>query len=497
MLMQSIRRWWRQLVERLRPPSPPPKVVPVVAPKVVPVPDITPLLAMDIPPPPPAVNRHQRRVLERARRRHDRFVEPKGPQPVKHEREHVDKLQPKIVAASPVAPAVEDVFEDPNDRPIAGEWLEGDGECVLYEEAEFYGEFNFRDTILDQLDRYWVYLERMRKHDAAAYGFYKQLGATLIPYAATNSMGVTPHRPHKLTAAEIKQMKKEIVLPAWFRHHWPAFGCCAYGTNPRDEAASLNIPGMGRVQKPKFLYFRRVKRMPWTVQPTRGGKLYVLTVWWDHVDHHNRWKWGRPQEFPIQISDDGTRMRVLKTRTKENGDIGPWWDWQIPHEYEEWSRQYGLDPQTHLCHTFCSAVQHVELAAYSMLRVEVSKGDLTAVFGLSPRRASYFFQDRDIVLNDAGAKKRMFHIVRPHVRKDGAVVPAHFRGLREFDWAGYRVCISVPGRDHFMPLEFDVPSVYLDPGERADGITEVELGRRLKSAIKHGDVRQAFSGLDQ
>ena len=56
-------------------------------------------------------------------------------------------------------------------------------EEVLVEESELYGEFNFRDTILGQLDRYWVYLERMRKHDPDSYGFYKQLGATLVPHA--------------------------------------------------------------------------------------------------------------------------------------------------------------------------------------------------------------------------------------------------------------------------------------------------------------------------
>jgi len=125
-------------------------------------------------------NRAERRRYEHARKRHDKFVEAGGPIPIKKPpREKRDKKQDVL----PPLPAVAADFTSGNFDIVDRHHDEGQ-EKVLYEESEFYGEFNFRDTILDQLERYFVYLHRMKKHDPDAYGFYKQVGATIIPYLA-------------------------------------------------------------------------------------------------------------------------------------------------------------------------------------------------------------------------------------------------------------------------------------------------------------------------
>lgn len=430
---------------------------------------------MDIPPPAAEGNRHQRRAYERARRKHDRFVTPQGPQPVKQAREPSPRPRKRP------EPKPEPAEVDDGNLLVVDEWLEGDGEKVLYEEAELYGEFNFRDSILDQLDRYWVYLERMKRHDPMAYGFYRQLGATLVPYSATGT--VTDKAKPIKKIEDIEAYKKQIQLSPWFRQHWPAFGCCAYGANPRDEAAEKQKLEGGWLTVPKFMYFRRVDRHDWTVQPVRGGKNYKVTIWWDRVSRADRslMKWGRPEEFAVNISDNGKHIRVLKTRQKNHDEIGPWWHWGIPGYSKDWARQHGVDGQTHLAHVFCSAVQDVEYAAYSMLRVEVSKDSLAAVFGLSPRRTAYFFQDRDITLTEAGVKKRIFHMVRPYVDKRGVAHPMHFRGLREFSWAGYQVRITVPGRDHVSLLECDVSATYERKNKKY--LTEPQFAKKLKNII--------------
>lgn len=496
MVFAYLRKLFWQTINYFRPgetaaarpssiPAPPPP-----PPPAAPIPDRVPLLAMDIvPPPEPRENRHarrsrdaKRRLLERARRRHDKFVTPQGPEPVKRERAEPTPAAAEI-AHEPIADAPVD---DPNDCIIADEWLEGDGELVLYEESEFLGEFNFRDSILDQLDRYWIYLERMRRYDPDSYGFYKQVGAILLPYVRTHSMGLKPRPLSRVD--DLRAYKQKIRLTPFFKQHWPAFGCCAIGTNPRDETReTIQLDDGGYIASPKFLYFRRIEKFPWTVQPVRGGKFYVMTVWWDRVADVGRShvKWGRPQEFPIHISDDGEKIRILKTRDRGGGKVGADWDWRIPHEYKDWSKQYGLDPQLHLTHIFCDLVRDVEYAQYSMLRVEVSNGDLTAVFGLNARRTPYFFRDRDIVLTKNGVKRPIFHMVRPFVDKRGVYHPTQFRGLRDFTWAGYRVFISVPGRDHALPLQFDVPATVGSSRLRKGEIGEPELGARIKSAL-HG-----------
>ena len=48
-------------------------------------------------------------------------------------------------------------------------------------EHDEYGEFYFRHTILDQLDRYFVILKRMKSGDKEAYDLYSQLGAYILP----------------------------------------------------------------------------------------------------------------------------------------------------------------------------------------------------------------------------------------------------------------------------------------------------------------------------
>jgi hypothetical protein len=53
-------------------------------------------------------------------------------------------------------------------------------------------------------------------------------------------------------------------------------------------------------------------------------------------------------------------------------------------------------------------------------------------------------------------------MVRGHERKTKhgtAYVRFHFKGAREFDWAGYRVTVTVPGRDHIMLPEISIGTV--------------------------------------
>jgi hypothetical protein len=115
----------------------------------------------------------------------------------------------------------------------------------------------------------------------------------------------------------------------------------------------------------------------------------------------------------------------------------------------------------------------MENQQFSMVRVAVHKDDLTAIFGVNIRRMSYFFQDRDLAFTIKGARKKVFHIVKAHERhyKDGRVVPVrlHFRGEKEFDWAGYHVKITVPGLDHFLLSEVNIgveDEYWHDPKEK-------------------------------
>jgi hypothetical protein len=214
---------------------------------------------------------------------------------------------------------------------------------------------------------------------------------------------------------------------------------------------------------------------------------------------------GTPYEFGIFVSRDGDEMvllKLLKTESlpliakrsrrggkrglKRAGDVRsiPVRAWSIPRDFVRWAKQHDETPDRFFIGMFCNTIRHWEMTGYSMIKVAVQKDDMIAVFGVDVHRLGYFFQDRDIQLTESGVKKRIFHIVRPHERmtKEGKkAVPFHFRGLREFDWAGYHVRITVP-RPEMSVREFDVgshDSYWMDPKDKDDWVMMPELADRL------------------
>jgi hypothetical protein len=148
-----------------------------------------------------------------------------------------------------------------------------------------------------------------------------------------------------------------------------------------------------------------------------------------------------------------TTMISIKRKHKLETFSIPQRAWRLP-PCPGWVKKRGETVQNYLANLFIGAAETFEESNYSVVRVSVKKDDLTAVFGVNVKRTSYFFQDRDITLTQRGVKKRIFHIVRAHDRltRNGVQhVKIHFRGLREFEWAGYKVLITVPGRHH-QPL---------------------------------------------
>jgi hypothetical protein len=429
-----------------------------------------------------------RRALEKARMKFDKLVTPVGPKPVKRER---------VAAPKPSKPAPEPVVQPPddNDLIIADHYDDNpENPTVLFEQSEFYGLFNFRDTILDQLDRYWVYLERMRRHDASAFGYYRQVGMQLLPYMTCHlngRQGLEAFTP--LTEEELAAYKREIELPPMFNAARPAFGCIAFGANPKVESWEKENK---KLLWPRFLYFTKYTQPPPEVQMIYGGDIYKMTVWWDKADV-KKVKHGVPTDFVVFVSKDGKHLQLLKTcemrwiKIKAKRSLRkfaiPDRSWHIPDDYSRWAKQFNLDPETHLTHVFTQALYNQECAQYGDIRVQVHKDDLTAVFNIDSRRMSYFFQDRDIELTGEGQRKRIFHVVRPQLRKNGTAVRMHYRGERNFSWAGYDVAITVPGLHHLPIEEFGVGAVdqfWQEKGKRY--VNQTKVGEMVAGWIDGG-----------
>ena len=466
------------------------------------------------PPPlsPPSLSHDEQMQLlrekwERERRKKDKFVTPKGrkkkPEAVEGI-EHSDVVPAKLIAEKDRAkpePAIDGALVPENffiDEHHAGG-------TVLFEEEESWGQFNFRDTILDQLERYFVYLRRMRRTDKHAYGLYRHVGATLEPYLSGQWSGEMDRereaRPYKFTPEEIAKFAADELTPA-FKKNRPAFGCVAYGTNPLAELREIKgLPfkgGRGRLWIPKFMYFTKYSRPPAKWQPMTGGNTYGFTVWWDrpHDPHHWPRKYGVPQDFGIWVSGDGSEVKVLKEHfgfdhKKMKGER-----WEYPYDMKEWAKGRGISVQIYMSHLFKLAVKSCEDIELSVVRVNVHKGDLTAVFGVNPRRLAYFFKDRDPTYNEHGARERIFHFVKPYQRKDGTYVKMQTRGLREFEWAGYHVQLTVPGLHHESLSTFRYGSVdgsKMKEGE--DYVDGEQIGQIFEEYIRTGEVKKPEEGL--
>jgi hypothetical protein len=416
------------------------------------------------------------------------------------------------------------------------------------EDEEKYGQYYFRDQILDQLDQYFVYLKRLKARARNEYDLHHQLGIHVVPGRTLQ------------TFDDWRFEGTMDELDAWWKENRPAFGAIAYGMDydslnqqralvvdappeqweawakegreceaPRiitHRIATLtgngeSVEGLnGQEYKagicwvPKFLIFNKFAKTPPHIQSVVDGDIYSLTVYWDRVDKRSR-KWmkgqgkhgGVPQEYAVCVEKATGKVRVLKmllhehismrARRGEHFSI-PFNHWAVPIEYLSWAGgNFRASPEEILRRTFIEAAMMYQSASLgSMIRIEASKGNLTATFGVEIKRMAYFFKDRDVTvaaLTASGRRKPVFHIVRPHARKTRSggetTVPMHFSGLKQFEWAGYRINITVPGRDHFHLSEFNVGAHWYDKKREVNKkkmISQGELAGDLKRVMKEG-----------
>ena len=333
-----------------------------------------------------------------------------------------------------------------------------------------YGEFYFRHTILDQLDRYFVILKRMKRGDKEAYDLYSQLGAFILPERTSGGYSF------------------DTLEPRWLELR-PSFGMVLYGS----RSQSVKIDKEKKFYVPFAVYFTKYtsSNAPTIVQRVKSGDIYACTVYWDTL--HGSIKSGAPTEFALNISPSGD-VRILKIlenknitiRAKKGRDRGstftvPQREWGIPSFFKGWAEENGKDVQTFLASIFIQTANSQTAAADSMIKVKASKGRMAAIFSVNILRTPYFFKDRDLCIGPSGKKKKVFHIVRTHIRKTGSVVRTHFRGVQEFIWNGYKIKITVPGWHHVNTHELDIGATDEEHIENIKDYTDMAgLGKTLK-----------------
>lgn len=354
------------------------------------------------------------------------------------------------------------------------------------QDVSFDGRFYFKDDVLDQLDYYFASIQRFKRARDDFYDLISQIGVNLAP----DRMYGDPS-----DVDDDFKYPDTVKVEPWFAQKLPGFGAVAMGTLKKLRAYETGKD----VIHPRFFYFTRYHRRgePITIQPSTGGAIYVVGMFYDQTGVKRP---GRKErrgsraigvvEMPVLVMPDGLVV-ALKSRNvhplhfpRKNHRRGadPYYnlasrsEWGFPSILKEWATEHKTTVEKYMCYRFfATACNHTRLNS-SMIRVSVKKDGLAAVMNVDMERTPYFFKDRDAVIVD-GIKKRIFHIVRPHERLIGedktTDVHMHFRGLREFNWNGYSVAITVPGRDHADWAQADFAAYDVDS----------EKGRKLKRFV--------------
>ena len=346
------------------------------------------------------------------------------------------------------------------------------------------GSYYFREDILDKLDGYFHYLRRFKHADPEAYGLFGKVGAAVLP---------------NKTEFQRAEIDNQLLPPTWNAGDRPGF-FAAFNGDWKDDDKTFSA---------RFCYFQKFVQAPPTVEQVDGA-IYKCVYY--HDDRHPQGKkWmrrllrdhGYVTEFWLAVSPDNT-LRLLKERYHESIKIVH----RKPHREVSWrpgacrmryppaltgwhKDQKERHPdykvlesvEAYAAHLFTFVVHEYELAN-SGTQVSVRKGELQAVFAIAIERTPYFFKDRDLVVNEKGRRRRIFHIVRPHERIVGnksIMINMHFRGTRVFMWNGYRINITVPGLHHFALPQFDIGVIEDD--EEAAGIPVTEIAGNVQKAI--------------
>jgi hypothetical protein len=337
------------------------------------------------------------------------------------------------------------------------------------------GSLKFKVDVLDQLKHYMRYIKRMKSYDREAYGLYSQIGAQIVP---------------------CDQLADVAALDPWFRETLPSFGAVAFvGQWAEDMEANEDK------LVPRFLYFKKMARVPHDIQQINTGTLYKMTVFF--ADSQND-KFNVGVEFPLIV--DGAEVRPLMmlhestqvirhkkiTRGESPSTTITRQRWGIHPMLVDFAEQRGRSAVEEARILFCSLASFYTQNANAMIRVEATDKNTKAVFNVDILKTPEFFSDREKIKAASGRTAPIFHIVRPHRRTlpSGKTIgiKAHFSGLAKFLWNGYAISITVPGRDHASLADANFGAYdenMLTPAElgSCEWIDSDEMGARLSRKI--------------
>lgn len=339
------------------------------------------------------------------------------------------------------------------------------------QDIEDAGRWYFKRDILDKIDEYFNLIGKMKKADKESYDLYSRVGAVI----ASTKSGVWSNT--------IKQCDGRVSFGAIF---------VPYKDKDEDEDKIF----------PQFQYFRKLSTPPATVQPTTGTVYEIVALYISEMKNKN---YTFPAPCYVAVMPDRSinllkelhtttqKIRTKKPSNQRNGQSAiiqiKKAQWSIPRWLRDHSKENKHSPQE-TAEFLLGWAYNLYVEASKDVRIRCEKDNIVATFMVDLLRMPYFFADRETTVAVDGKKKRIFHIVRTHKRsfKSGGhtYVKSHFRGQRRFQWNGYGITISMPGKHHtdLLDATFGAHDCDAMEGSPHKMLTSRQVGKQLDDHMR-------------
>jgi hypothetical protein len=290
-------------------------------------------------------------------------------------------------------------------------------------DKEHFGTHYYLSDLLDVMPRAFLGLNMLQKTDPEVHKLFSKTGCAIVS----------------------KDMRMATTKSGYIDFkNAPSFGCAHLVGEVHDDDYEGACP--------IICYFNKIKR-PFNVQPS-NDTIYEFGVVYD-TEHLAGFPPAMLDKVYMSVDEEGA-LKALKT-------CRPTWlrvgnssfsrmTWKYPELLERYAEQWGNTDIEGVASWWFNIISHLAMSTESGLTVRVKKKKSVISFAIDMERTPYFFSDREKVVTSKGQTKKIFHVVRGHMRKmsDGTEkhIKSHFRGLRKFVWNGYDVSISLTGKHH-------------------------------------------------
>ena len=249
----------------------------------------------------------------------------------------------------------------------------------------------------------------------------------------------------------------------------------------------------------RFVYAIKGAKLPENVEMTKGVPYQFGACY--EMKHEENGKDMKPKMFwawcwmvikadgSIVIPHEMRQMSVqIRHKNAQSGYKGQRGSRQSTAHIKHWCvptmaiAETGREQSAHENYLKCAFRQLLKFWAgrSDKWSVGVRKDGHRVTFSIAQEHTSAYFADRETVVNVEGKPKKIVHFVREHVRVTGAVVKAHIRGLREFDWKGYHCVVTAPLFKGVMATTLDIEPILLETDDTSgEFISTQELAVRL------------------